>query len=266
MANKFLGQHFLRNELVAKKIVDTLAPQHGEIIFEIGPGNGELTIPLSKKCAEVGCNIIAIEKDAALAGQLRQQIQKGLDVIEGDVLTVLPAQVAALPPATSRGKYKIVGNIPYYLTGHLLRTVGELKYRPEQCVFMVQKEVAERIVAQPPRMNRLAASVQFWADPKIISIVPRGDFVPPPKVDSAILSFDSTNPAQNADRYYAAVRVVFAQPRKTVLNNVAAAHSKETALRILQEAGVDPGSRPQNLTVEKIAIIAQALFGDNFIP
>jgi 16S rRNA (adenine1518-N6/adenine1519-N6)-dimethyltransferase len=267
MANKFLGQYFLRNASIAKTIVDAIAPERGDIIFEIGPGNGELTIPLSEKCAEAGCRIVAIEKDVALADRLRQQIQKNVDVIEGDVLAALPAQVAALRSTSRGGKYKIVGNIPYYLTGHLLRIVSELKNKPERCVFMVQKEVAERIVAQPPRMNRLAASVQFWANPKIICAVPKSDFVPPPNVDSAVLLLDSTGDASDTDRYYAAVRAIFAQPRKTLLNNVAAASGdKELAVRTLQKIGVDPGARPQNLSVTKIAAIARVLFGDNSAP
>jgi 16S rRNA (adenine1518-N6/adenine1519-N6)-dimethyltransferase len=227
------------------------------------------------------CGMTAIEKDAELAGRLAERLAKArpdgksasagkVRVIQGDALTILPS----LAPASPEEKYKIVGNIPYYLTGHLLRAISELAHTPERCVFMVQKEVAERVDAQPPHMNRLAASVQFWAAPKIIEMVGKQNFVPQPKVDSAILLLESVrrsgkdksmdkNILPAANRYYAAVRALFAQPRKTILNNLAAMQGeqgektgKEAALRVLQAAGIDPALRPQNLTIENIAAIA----------
>lgn len=245
-----------------KKIVDTIAPERGDVIFEIGPGHGELTIPLVQKCSELNCRIIAIEKDAVLAETLaKSPIGKDIEIVREDVLQFLPNIMEK--------KYKIVGNIPYYLTGHLLRAISELPEKPARCVFMLQKEVAERIIAAPQRMNRLAASVQFWAEPKVVGRVPKENFSPKPKVDSAIVLFEvkkSISPLDSS-RYYTALRGIYAQPRKTLLNNIAAAkkssprdNSKEYISHTLQNIGIIPESRPQNLAIEDIIRIAEVLF------
>ncbi|MGC9598891.1 MAG: 16S rRNA (adenine(1518)-N(6)/adenine(1519)-N(6))-dimethyltransferase RsmA [Minisyncoccia bacterium] len=287
-SKKSLGQHFLRTRLVANKITDTIRPERGEIIFEIGPGHGELTRPLAEICRARGCALIAIEKDRQLALKLQAQSwTKEIEIITGDVLTVFASGRAS---EIFRGKpYKIVGNIPYYLTGHLLRIIGELTPRPARCILMLQKEVAERLAAKPPMMNRLAASVQFWAKPEILGIVPKENFAPAPKVDSAILSLDAKDAkrkqnvsdgateaategaaeataeaiaetAAEASRYYAVVRTLFAQPRKTVLNNLAAKNplvQKGEIASALRAIGIMPDLRPQDLSVEKIAAIAE---------
>jgi 16S rRNA (adenine1518-N6/adenine1519-N6)-dimethyltransferase len=131
---------------------------------------------------------------------------------------------------------------------------------------MVQKEVAERICAEPPRMNRLAASVQFWAQPKIIARVPRTDFSPPPEVESAVVEFTVRAPAIGnglpEERYYKAMRAIFAQPRKTVLNNVAAGSggNRNEIAASLSALAIDPNSRPQDLSIEKISRIAENFF------
>ena len=130
---------------------------------------------------------------------------------------------------------------------------------------MIQTEVAERIIAEPPKMNRLAASVQFWADVNIIARVPRADFSPPPEVDSAVIKLDAKPSSREnvklASRYYAAVRAIFAQPRKTILNNVSAAgEEKKKVSAALMSMGIIPESRPQNLTIENISTIAKKFF------
>jgi 16S rRNA (adenine1518-N6/adenine1519-N6)-dimethyltransferase len=261
MANKLLGQHFLKNEAVLKNIIDALQPTAGDKIVEIGPGNGELTAPLAERCANIGCEILAIEKDAALAdGLIQRKKWSNVRIVKGDALALLTEL-----PETQKNKYKIVGNIPYYLTGHLLRVISELGNRPERCVLMVQKEVAERIIARPPKMNRLAASVQFWAIPEIAEVVSRDNFIPKPKVDSAIVVFNAKSekiPVE-AEHYYATVRALFAQPRKTILNNLSAAYGeqkeKDKISRGLQNIGVNPGARPQDLSIQSIMGITQWL-------
>jgi len=297
MAKKSLGQHFLKDPAVFQKIIAALEPQEGETIFEIGPGHGELTLPLARACAEDAktnanasarvntnakspCKIIAIEKDATLAAELKlaveqSGVEKIVEVVEGDALKILHDRALQ-----TEGDYRLAGNIPYYITGHLLRVVGELEKKPERAVLMVQKEVAERIAARPPEMNRLAASVQFWSDVKIIGVVGRENFSPPPQVDSAIIRLERVREEKrDGEQYYSAVRTLFAQPRKTVLNNLSAGDGiqdtaetatageeniqgnvKEKITAALKEIGVDPNSRPQNLTVEAIVRIAEALF------
>jgi 16S rRNA (adenine1518-N6/adenine1519-N6)-dimethyltransferase len=190
--------------------------------------------------------------------------------------------------------YKIVGNIPYYITGKLLRVISELDQKPVRAVLMVQKEVAERICAVSPEMNRLAASVQFWADARIIAIVPKKDFSPPPEVDSAVIVLETKKwaldgtPAHGSaahidpELYYRAVRGIFAQPRKTLLNNIMAidnalnekndkngpddkpkmSHGKEVVAARLMECGIDPAARPQDLDIAQITLIANTLLGE----
>lgn len=276
----YLGQHYLKNSAVIKKIIAAINPQSGETIIEVGPGHGELTVPLAGACEKIGAKIISVEKDKKLAEALRLKMESlktgelklgRVDILNGDALSILPSQVINLQ------SFKIVGNIPYYITGHLLRAVSELDAKPTRAVFTIQKEVAERICASPPRMNRLAASVQFWAKPKIIAHVPPVDFSPPPKVDSAVIQLDARalnadsaenhseggdiKSPDNAEHYYAAVRVLFAQPRKTILNNLAAGltsppTTKSEIITMLSQLGIDPKARPQDLTIENIAKIA----------
>jgi len=251
MANKSLGQHFLKNGAVAKNILDTLAPGHGDVIFEIGPGNGELTVPLSKKCAEVGYRIIAIEKDIVLADRLRQQMQKGVDIIEGDVLTVLPEQFAALPPAVSGEEYKIVGNIPYYLTGHLLRILSELKHRPGRCVFMVQKEVGLRICAQTNDSDYGYYSLlcQYYAAAKPLFGVAPSSFSPPPDVDSLVINLSNKNSLAPPAGVFDLIKQAFAHRRKNVLNafTISTTRDKAAFKHLLEKAAISPLARPQNL-------------------
>lgn len=254
-----LGQHFLKNRSAAEKTVRVLELSRGDIILEIGPGHGELTKELLG--AVKGLKIVAVEKDGELAANLRNDLlnagEDSVEIITGDILTLLDSKT------TGYKSYKLTGNIPYYITGHLLRAVGELNNKPERAVFMIQKEVAERIVAKPPKMNRLAASVQFWSEPLIISTVSKENFFPEPKVDSAIILLKTklAIPPVDPNCYYEALRALFAQPRKTILNNLVSVRGDKVAVSAaLQKIYIDPGFRPQNLAVKEIAAIAQAFF------
>jgi len=162
------------------------------------------------------------------------------------------------------GPYRIVGNIPYYLTGYLLRQIGDLTKKPEIIILTIQKEVAERIAAVPPKMNMLAASVQFWAEPRIIDFIPRKEFQPAPQVDSAIIRI-SPKPArlcENSAAYYETVKKIFRQPRKTLWNNIRTAEKnrENSLLAAIRKIGIDPGSRPQNLSVKNLKEIAEMLY------
>jgi len=263
MPNKLLGQHFLKNDAVIQKIVSALALERGEIIFEVGAGHGELTRPLAHACAKNGCPLFAIEKDVRLAERLTEQFRTDTEmkIVSGDALEFFTSK--QFEKMTDARCYKIVGNLPYYLTGHLLRIISELANKPVRCIFMVQKEVAERIVAQPPKMNRLAAIMQYWATITLLAHVPKEDFLPVPEVDSALVQFESLQKGEvaAADRYYATVRRLFAQPRKTVLNNMVAhgtTQEKEAAMALLEKIGILPGARPQTLSVESITAIANS--------
>jgi len=271
-----LGQHFLKNQAAIEKIVTSLELKKNETVVEVGPGHGELTLPLAEACKKIGCNIIAIERDAVLAKDLAKNFQFSIFnfqkdspknipvgqscVVEGDALKILPEICFALHAS----RFKIVGNIPYYITGHLLRVVGELERHPEISIFTIQKEVAERVVAAAPEMNKLAASVQFWAEPKLLGFLGKNDFIPPPNVDSAVIELKARNRWDGADaeKYYLAVRMLFAQPRKTILNNLSAKQNaralpKEKIVESLKKIGVRSEDRPQNLTVEQIVEISR---------
>ncbi len=260
-----LGQHFLKNSSAIKKIVQALDLKEKEIVIEIGPGHGELTIPLAIQCKTSGCRIIAIEKDDSLGDALaamseKEESLRGLHLEKGDALKILPSLIDGI----GAENYKIAGNIPYYITGKLLRIIGDLQRKPDLVIFTIQKEVAERICAIPPNMNRLAASIQVWADPKIIASVPRSDFFPAPEVDSAtiVLKKRSFDPLIETDKYDAALKAIFAQPRKTILNNVATATSKkkEDLIAIFTEMGLRPEIRPQDLSIKDIALIGRRIF------
>ena len=276
MPNKLLGQHFLNDTqgTITKKMIAALTPAEGETIIEVGPGRGALTRPLAAACKKSGARLIAIEKDVRLAAALEEEFKKSsagsdVQIIAGDALEVLGSN-RALSRKTTGARYKVIGNIPYYLTGHLLRIIGERKDLPAICIFMAQKEVAERIIAEPPEMNRLAASVQFWAEPKIIASVSRENFTPAPNVDSAIISLTARTQKPSAaetKRYYAALHALFAQPRKTILNNLAARaeekgmqNGKHADSEKLFALHLDPGMRPQDLTVDEVNAVARAFF------
>ncbi len=251
---KSLGQNFLIDVSFRQKIVDALDLSKSDTVIEIGPGHGEITEKLRGRGGVV--RIILIEKDSELIPQLQKKFQdKGMKIIEGDVLNILPKVVARL----SGIRYKIVGNIPYYITGKLLRVIGELPHLPSITVLTIQKEVAFRIVANPPGMNLLGASVQFWADPRVVALVPREAFRPKPKVDSAIIEIHTKKGGFGARalNYYALVKILFKQPRKTILNNIKPL-GERGALAFLR-AQIDLSQRPQNITQEQLVRVAQML-------
>lgn len=291
---RLLGQHFLFDKEKLKKIVEALELKLNDLVIEIGAGHGELTEELWSANHEV--RIIAIEKDQRLAKDLEYKIQnlglKNIKIIEGDALKILPKLVNSILKTSDAlnvknnfwtsdvQKLKIVGNIPYYITGHLLKIIGELENKPSLIVLTLQKEVAERICSKPPKMNLLAASVQFWAEPKIIGYIPKTAFSPQPKVDSAIIRLKSTTtPVTFAFRssnecngrkinkldcyldYYKFIKILFKQPRKIILNNLTAGLkiSKEEIIKKLTALKIKPADRPQNLSISQIIDLINVL-------
>lgn len=247
-----LGQHFLINRRVLEKIAAALCIKSGETVIEIGPGHGELTELLVDKFLVF--RIIAVEKDKHLYEHLKNKFenQKEVKIIEGDILKLLNPLTKSYKLKTKI--YKLTGNIPYYITGYLLRLIGELENKPELIILTIQKEVAERITAEPPKMNLLAASVQFWAEPEIIGIIPKKDFKPTPKVNSAIIKLVPKSHILNSKFYYPFIKILFKQPRKTILNNLrAGGWDKEKIQVICEKLEINPNLRPQNLSLGQIA-------------
>lgn len=260
--SKFLGQHFLNNTSAIQKIVDAVEVSAGDTIIEIGPGEGAITAPLAKLCAERGATLGAIEKDTKLVIEIQKKIPLLAGRVEhGDALEILPKLISRLTDQPRN--YKLVGNIPYYITGNLLRIIGELKHKPSKVVLMIQKEVAERVSAKPGKMNLLAAATQYWGAPEILFTLKPKDFTPPPEVSSAVISI--TPRLSTADRssgnYYRFVKAAFKQPRKTLHNNLTEAFpgiSRETLAAIIEQNGLKTGVRAQELSVEKLETLAQS--------
>ncbi len=268
MPKKSLGQHFLKNKSAIRAIISALDLKNGETVIEIGPGKGALTLPLIEKCQVSGikCQVIAIEKDRGLANQLMSYASATVDqfeILAGDALKILPNLTHQL----KTDNWKLVGNIPYYITGKLLRVLSELKNKPALTILTIQREVAERICAHPPGtspthrkcsmcgMNLLAAATQFWAEPKILMNLKSADFDPPPTVESSVIKLTTTIPfALNAIRYYEFIKIAFKQPRKTLLNNLSERFGKNKAeiAKILEQIGLRSDIRPQNLSISDL--------------
>lgn len=256
-----LGQHFLRDKGILQKTVALLELKDGDRVVEIGAGDGELTGEIAAMGKKI--RISAIEKDERLAWLLRRKFaeREEVEVVEGDALRLL----GPLTEKIGLPNYKIIGNIPYYITGHLFRIIGGLENKPLLCSFMIQEEVALRMTSEAPRFNRMAASVQFWAEVRLELKVSRKAFSPPPKVDSAVVLLrrrPTPNWQKNLENQYErVVGLMFAQPRKTVLNNLSSglAIPKEEVANLLMDAGIDPVCRPQNLSVKKLLALARKI-------
>lgn len=249
---KKLGQHFLKN----KKWASFVASQISDFktIVEIGPGMGALTEKIVE-VASADTEIVAIERDSKFITPLKEKFSS-VKIIEGDVLKILPELMDV-----QKGQYALVGNIPYYLTGFLLREVGDSRNRPSRCIFMIQREVAERICAAEGEMNRLSSSVQIWGKPKILGFVPRGDFSPPPEVESAIIEIncEENNRQTDLSSVFKAIRTIFAQPRKTLLNNLSTIVDipKTELSKKIEGLGFPKNFRPQDITVKQIFLLAE---------
>jgi 16S rRNA (adenine1518-N6/adenine1519-N6)-dimethyltransferase len=213
--SKGLGQNFLIDKNILEKIVDSANIKPKDIILEVGPGLGVLTQELAKKAKKV----IAVEKDETMIEILKETLKdfKNVEVINEDILTI----ESQIPK-----KYKLVANIPYYLTSPLIRKFLETKNPPEEIILMLQKEVAQRICAKPPDMNLLAVSVQFYAEPKIVSYVSKNCFWPAPKIDSAIIKITPQKKHKvSPDLFFEVVKAGFSHPRKQLVNNLSSLKS-----------------------------------------
>jgi len=207
--SKGLGQNFLIDKIVLDKIIKTADIKPTDVILEIGAGMGVLTQELAKKAKTV----IAVEKDIKMCEILKENFKgfKNIKIIQGDVLKIKDYEVK---------NYKVVANLPYYITSPVIRKFLETDNKPELIVLMIQKEVAQRICAKPPKMSLLAVSVQFYAKPEIIEYVSKQCFWPKPKVDSAIIEIKPIDKVQtDIDLFFEIVKAGFSQPRKQIIGN-----------------------------------------------
>ena len=267
-AKKSLGQHFLVDLSVIDTIISALELKPGEPVLEIGSGRGVLTRAL----VDAGAQVTAVELDAELIPELEHL---PIRVIHADILKIDPGEAAHASSRTPPD-YKVAGNIPYYISSPILRHLLEAQPQPELVVLMLQRELAERVVAEPGDMSLLSVSVQVYGRPRIVRIVPATAFRPPPKVASAVLRIEvyprPAVPLADPEQFFATVRAGFAERRKQVHNALqrnykpAGAHTRATfapedVARILDTAGIDPLRRAETLTLQEWSAVADGLRG-----
>lgn len=240
-AKKSLGQNFLMHARTAERIADAAGITSADTVLEVGPGTGMLTRALVARAKKV----IAVEADAELIEKLRETFAEAissgkLELIHADIREWLPTAYLLLPAA-----YRVVANIPYYITGELMRLFLELPHQPRSMTLLVQKEVAVRI-AREKKESILSLSVKAYGTPKYEFTVPRGAFVPAPKVDSAVLSIcgisrDAFGSREEEKRFFELVHAGFAHKRKFLASN-------------LKDAGFSPDGVPPRARAEDLAL------------
>lgn len=217
ITKKSLGQNFISNPKILESMVKAGGVDKKDIVVEVGPGQGTLTDYLIKSANQV----IAIEKDSRLIESLnnKYKLDKNIKIIENDALTFNPQEFNLKP-----NQYKIIANIPYYITSYFIRKVLEEWPAPKLIVLMVQKEVAQRIMAEPPDSSILSISTQLYVEPKIISYVSKNNFKPKPKVDSAIILLTpktQTMTRGETSLFLDFVKTGFSSKRKILAGNLA---------------------------------------------
>jgi 16S rRNA (adenine1518-N6/adenine1519-N6)-dimethyltransferase len=248
---KSLGQHWLSDKATLNYIVDSADITPDDTVLEIGPGTGTLTA----KLLDCGVKVIAVEKDKKLAADLAKH--ENLRVVPGDILAFDTGQ---LPVG-----YKVVANIPYYLTSNLLRVLSESANPPAAMVLLVQKEVAERIAAGPGQMSLLAISVQLYYEPTLGAVVPARLFTPVPKVDSQVVILKRHKKPLFKDldsqKFFQLAKAGFSERRKKLRSSLSGGLgiSKDQADDLLKKASVSPDARAQELSLEDWYKIYQLL-------
>lgn len=247
-AKKSLGQNFLKSESALYEICKSAELNKNDLVLEIGPGKGALT----EKLLETGCEVLAIEKDNRLISELNEKFAEFSDkfqLIEKDILDFEPSKEIV-------GEYKLVANIPYYLTGLIIRRFLENKKQPKIAVLLVQKEVANRIVAKDLKESLLSISVKIYAEPEFIKTVKAGSFVPAPKVDSAILKLSKiskenfTKNGITENSFFKVVKAGFAHNRKKVSSNLKEVIDKNITEKYLIKENLTNSTRAEDLKLK----------------
>ena len=258
---KSLGQNFLVDRRSLERIVEAAELSREDVVLEIGPGLGTLTRLLAEKAGRV----IAVELDQRLIEVLSQTLADypNVEIVHGDILQLDPAELIrnATPPAPalSNLQFKVVANLPYYITSAVLRHLLTAQVKPKLMVVTVQLEVAHRITAAPGDMSLLAVSVQFYGQPRIVARIKAGAFYPAPQVDSGVVRI-ALHPqpiveVDDVDSFFEVVRAGFAQRRKQLRNALAAelALPPNEVSQALAAAGINPRRRAQTLGIEEWA-------------
>jgi 16S rRNA (adenine1518-N6/adenine1519-N6)-dimethyltransferase len=257
--HKGFGQHLLVDREVLEAIVAAAEIEPTDAVLEVGAGMGVLTEALAARASRV----VAVELERDILPVLRETTARfaNVEIIARNLLTVRPEEVFGAQP------YKLVANLPYYITAPTLRHFLEAANRPTRLVVMVQREVGARLVAAPGDLSLLGVSVQFYGQPRLIRLVPAAAFYPPPKVDSAIVRIDvyPTPPLDGAtrDRLFQLAHAGFAERRKQLHNTLA--HTlklpRATIAAWLERAGINPTRRAETLSVDEWVRLTQAAQG-----
>jgi 16S rRNA (adenine1518-N6/adenine1519-N6)-dimethyltransferase len=246
---KALGQHFLRDLSVVRRIVDAIGIEPGDALVEVGPGRGVL----SRRLADVSDCLVLVELDPDLAERLRKDFAGAghVRIVAGDAREFDPEAIAELVGRP----YRMAGNLPYYAAAPIVRRFLELPRPPVGIVVMVQREVARAMAAKPGDMTMLSVGVQVYAEPRIVCNVPPGAFSPPPKVHSSVVALKlRVRPAvafRPLDAFFGFVRAGFAAPRKTIANSLSIGLRvpASTLASRLAEVAIDPRRRPSTVTI-----------------
>jgi 16S rRNA (adenine1518-N6/adenine1519-N6)-dimethyltransferase len=256
-AHKGLGQNFLQDPLALEKIVSVAEIQSSDTVLEIGPGLGSLTRYLAISAKEV----VAVELDENLLPPLKAILTpyQNIRLIHGDILKLSPKDLKL------ENDYIVVANIPYYITSAVIRQLLESESKPRRIVLTLQKEVAQRICAEPGDMSLLALSVQVYGKPRIAAHIPANAFFPAPKIDSAVLIVDIYSSPQIKKElittFFKLIKAGFSQKRKTLRNSLSSGlHiSPAEAANLLTRMNIDPQRRAETLSIEEWEKLSETL-------
>lgn len=254
-AKKSLGQNFLMHAQTAERIALASGIGEHDTVLEIGPGTGLLTKPLLARAKRV----IAVEADAELVDVLEETFAHE---IKEKKLALIASDIRAFDPSSITGGYALVANIPYYITGEIIRTFLTADHKPSSMTLLVQKEVAERI-ARSAKESLLSISVKVYGTPKYEFTVPRGAFKPAPNVDSAVISIrDIRSPfdSRHAEtHFFKVVRAGFAHKRKLLASNLTDIAAREAILKAFAAAGIPEKARAEDLSLKTWQSLSEKL-------
>lgn len=267
---KSLGQNFLKSDKALRDIRDAADPRGTDLILEIGPGLGALTETLLPFPAK----IIAIEKDDTLSlilkEKFRDEIKAGkLEILNRDILEFDP-EILQIYEDGNISRYKIVANIPYNITGAIIRKFLECSYQPQMMVLLIQKEVAERICSRGDKTDKeslLSICVKAYGNPSYVATVKAGSFHPVPRVDSAVLQIDNISKdrfknTEHEDLFFTLVKLGFAHPRKILISNLSESFDRETLVTFFAELHIPEKSRSEDLSIEHWSNLVQLVYND----
>ncbi len=259
-AKKSLGQNFLSSRRALSQIIQAGKIEPGEIVLEVGPGRGALT----RFLLAAGAKVISVEKDDELTIFLKKEFEA--EVLTGN-LTLLNTDILEINPndlGLSSGKYKIIANIPYYITGQFLRKFISGENTPKSMVLLLQKEVVSRIIARDGKESILSLSVKAYGTAKLIGKVPAREFRPAPKVDSAIIAIENISKKNfptkaSEEKFFALIKSGFAHKRKKLIRNLETLSDAKRLESAFEKCKIPSGMRAEDLTIDDWLALSQQI-------